>query len=65
MIEPQRHDRLGKSNIDNSYFDSIERSIKSLIPVGPFANDAAAAAGGVPKMGLYYTAVGIVQVRLT
>ena len=35
------------------------------IPLGPFANDAAAATGGVPIGGLYYQASGATFTRLT
>lgn len=39
--------------------------ILALLPIGPFANDAAASSGGVPIGFLYYTADGSVKRRIS
>ena len=60
------HNRLGKSIADNSWMDTVERFIANAQPVGPYANDAAAAAAGVPLKGLYYDSAtpAVVHIRL-
>ena len=58
------HVRTDKSHSDNSWMDTVEQAIEVLNPKGPFANDAAAATGGIAKQQLYYDASGIVHIRL-
>lgn len=45
-------------------FDSSTKSLILVDPVNNFANDAAAATGGIPIGGLYHNG-GAVRVRLT
>lgn len=40
-------------------------TLRTNIVVGPYANDAVAASSGVALGQVYYTAAGIVQVRIT
>jgi len=47
----------------NIYFTAMERSIRSLEALPVYANDAAAAAGGLPLYG-FYTTAGVVHQRV-
>lgn len=68
QILPYPHVRLDKTNQDNTYFDSIERSLFNLwqFPIpGPYADDAAAKAAGIQLKCAYHQTSGAVVVRLT
>lgn len=61
----QKHIRIDKTIQDNSWMDDVEKAINSgyYIAPGPFANDTAAAANGVPLNALYRQPGGVVVWR--
>ena len=49
--------------MSQSLIPAVNNTTPLVIP-GPFANDAAAAAGGVPLQGVYYDVSGVPHVRI-
>lgn len=58
MVNPRRVEELEKK------VEKLEKRCCCLTPKGPFADDAAAEAGGVSIGELYYSADGSTSVRI-
>lgn len=61
------HIRIDKTIADNQWMDKVEQVYNSgyFFPPGPFANDADAAANGVPLNAIYLQTGGAVLWRQT
>lgn len=62
FLNANDNDKLWAMKSDGSVFPIAVSAVT--ITDGPYANDAAAAAGGIALGNLYYTATGVVHIRL-